>query len=40
MVYKHKTTTVHQVPDLGQVQTFAAGFHVLMVKNPFPFLKQ
>ena len=24
-LHKQTTTTVHQIPDLGQVQTFAAG---------------
>ena len=34
----HKqTTTVHQIPDLRQVQTFAAGLNVLMVPNLLPF---
>ena len=31
------TTTVHQIPDLGHVQTFAAGLNVLMVPNLLPF---
>ena len=33
---KQPTTTVHQIPDLGQVQTFAAGLNVLMDPN-LPF---
>ena len=36
-LYKQTTTTVHQIPDLGQVQTFAAGLNVLMVPNLLPF---
>ena len=30
----------HNCPDLGQVQTFAAGFNVLIVPNLLLFLKQ
>ena len=29
-LHRQKTTTVHQIPDLEQVQTFAAGLNVLM----------
>ena len=29
-LHKQTTTTVHQIPDLEQVQTFAAGLNVLM----------
>ena len=36
-LHKQTTTTVHQIPDLGQVQTFAAGLNVLMVPNLLPF---
>ena len=36
-LHKQTTTTVHQIPDLGQVQTFAAGLNVLMVSNLLPF---
>ena len=32
-LHKQTTTTVHQIPDLGQVQTFVAGLIVLMVRN-------
>ena len=39
-LHKQTTTTVHQIPDLGQVQTHAAGLNVLMVPNLLPFLKQ
>ena len=31
--HKQTTTTVHQIPDLGQVQTFAAGLNVLKGTN-------
>ena len=31
------TVTVHQIPDLGQVQTLTAGLNVLMVPNLLPF---
>ena len=27
-LHKQTTTTLHQIPDLGQVQTFAAGLNV------------
>ena len=36
-LHKQTTTTVHHIPDLGQVQTFAAGLNVLMVQNLLPF---
>ena len=36
-LHKQTTTTVHQIPDLGQVQTFAAGLNVLMDPNLLPF---
>ena len=36
-LHKQTTTTVHQIPDLGQVQTHAAGLNVLMVPNLLPF---
>ena len=36
-LHKQTTTTVHQNPDLGQVQTFAAGLNVLMDPNLLPF---
>ena len=36
-LHKQTTTTVHQIPDLGQVQTFAAGLNVLMGPNLLPF---
>ena len=36
-LHKQTTTTVHQIPDLGQVQTFAAGLNVLMVPNLLSF---
>ena len=36
-LHKQTTTTVHQIPDLGQVQTFAVGSNVLMVPNLLPF---
>ena len=36
-LHKQMTTTVHQIPDLGQVQTFAAGLNVLMDPNLLPF---
>ena len=39
-LHKQSTTTVHQIPDLGQVQTFAAGLNILMVPNLLLFLKQ
>ena len=39
-LHKQTTTTVHQIPYLGHVQTFAAGLNVLMVPNLLPFLKQ
>ena len=32
-LHKQTTTTVYQIPDLGQVQTFAAGLNVLMDPN-------
>ena len=35
-LHKQTTTTVHQTPDLGQVQTFAAGLNVLMDPNLLP----
>ena len=35
--HKQTITTVHQIPDLGQVPTFAAGLNVLMVPNLLPF---
>ena len=38
-LHKQTTTTVHQIPDLGQVQTFAAALNVLMVPNRLPFSK-
>ena len=31
--HQETTTTEHQIPDLGQVQTIAAGLNVLMVPN-------
>ena len=34
---KRTTTTVYQIPGLGQVQTFAAGLNDLMVPNLLPF---
>ena len=37
ILHKQTTTTVHQIPDLGQVQTFAAGLNVLMDPNLLPF---
>ena len=36
-LHKQTTTTVHQIPNLKQVQTFAAGLNVLMVPNLLPF---
>ena len=36
-LHKQTTTTVHQIPDLGQVQTFAAGLNVLMDPNLLSF---
>ena len=36
-LHKQTTTTVHQIPNLGQMQTFAAGLNVLMVPNLLPF---
>ena len=39
-LHKKMTTTEHQIPDLGQLQRFEAGLHVLMVSNRLPFLKQ
>ena len=36
-LHKQTTTTVHQIPDLGQVQTFAAELNVLMDPNLLPF---
>ena len=36
-IHQQTTTTVHQIPDLGQVQTFEAGLNVLMVPNLLPF---
>ena len=38
-LHKQTTTTVHQIPDLGQVQTYAAGLNVLMVPNLLPFFE-
>ena len=35
--HQQTTTTEHQVPDLGQVQTNAAGLNVLKVPNLHPF---
>ena len=32
-LHKQTTTTVHQIPDLEQVQTFAAGLNILMDPN-------
>ena len=32
------TTTVHQIPDLGQVQTFAVGIKSFNGSKPSPFL--
>ena len=39
-LHKQTTTTVHQIPDLGQVQKFAAGLNVLIGTNLHPYLKQ
>ena len=36
-LHRQTTTTVHQIPDSGQVQTFAVGLNVLMVPNLLPF---
>ena len=36
-LHKQTTTTVHQIPNLGQVRTFAAGLNVLRVPNLLPF---
>ena len=39
-LHQQTTTAVHQIPDLGQVQTIAAILNILMVPNLLPFLKQ
>ena len=38
-LHKKPTTTAHQIPNLGQVQTFAAGLNVLMdhLESSYPF---
>ena len=36
-LHKQTTTIVRQIPDLGQVQTFAAGLNVLNGTKPSPF---
>ena len=38
--HQQTTTTEHQITDLGQVKTIAAGFNVLMVPYLCPYLKQ
>ena len=35
-----QTTYQYQIPDLGQVQTIAAGFKLLIIPNLHPHLKQ
>ena len=35
-LHKQTTTNLHQILDLGQVQTFAAGLNVLMDPNLLP----
>ena len=39
-LHKQTTTTVHHIPAIRQVQTFAAGLDILMVPNLLPFLKK
>ena len=36
-LHKQTTTTVHQIPDLEQVQTFAVELNILKYLNLLPF---
>ena len=38
--HQQRSTTEHRVPDLGQVQTNAAGLNVLIGTNLHPYLNE